>query len=159
MSTRFLIALLCITLSTAFAAAQTADQFEPFITHWEGRKHWATHGSAGIGHNTTRDAFHLYYTDPEIEQIYRTDYATAIVAVRSEIRDFDSLPDDAKLVCLSVEWGVGWTGFREFRVFRRCISAHQYKMAAAALMDSRWASQVSPKRLEDHVNRLCDLEK
>jgi len=51
--------------------------------------------------------------------------------------------DDARFgVCINMCYNLGTTKFRGFKQFRRALEAGMYAIAAAEMLDSRWAGQV-----------------
>jgi GH24 family phage-related lysozyme (muramidase) len=160
-----IIKILFFILIAQISYGQTAEQFKPYIKKWEGYSNTPIYrkngeGVVGIGHNIAYDKnVKKYYSNYELKRIYINDYVKSLDAVRKLINDFDSLPMEAKLVCLSVEWTVGKTGFERFYEFRSNISERRYKAAATELYDSKWATQVSKKRLNDYINKLINLQK
>ena len=165
MAMKNIIKVFLFLVLAQLSLGQTAEQFRPYIQKWEGYSNTPIYrkngeGVIGIGHNIAYDKnIKKYYSNLEIHNIYVRDYAKALSAVRKWIEDFDSLPTDAKFVCLSVEWTVGSTGFERFEEFRTNIADHRYKAAATELFDSKWADQVSRARLNDHINKLINLQK
>lgn len=148
--------------------------FRLYITGWEGctsrpvyhhaSRYTRGETTVGIGHNVqwSMDLVggyspHRQYTPREITLLYDADYARAIGACRVQIARFDSLPQTARWVCLSLVWTCGPTGFSRWSSFQLALSHHMYSIAAVELEASRWAHQVSADRLTDHWQRLSSL--
>jgi GH24 family phage-related lysozyme (muramidase) len=157
------IMLIALSLST-LASAQTAEAFRPYITQWEGCKHVPYYRTAtgersvGVGHNTSGDPWQGWYSDADIDRLYRLDYARALDACRTCIDDFDTLPFDAKVVAMSLAWCCGHEGLHRFTGFCMALGGRHYDWAAGELWDSLWARQVSRARLTDHLTRLRSLQ-
>lgn len=115
--------------------------------------------SVGIGHSLSANGERVKqrYTRAEVERLFLRDYAWALDSVRKGIRDFDDLPERAQLVALGVAWTTGRVGFERFIDFCRCLGYRAFDSAAIELRLSKWATQVSPKRVAAYVQILRSL--
>lgn len=112
----------------------------------------------GIGHNlSARRQKVRAYTDKEVYQFFQSDYAEMVKAARRLVVDFDDLPDAAQLVVINLLWSVGPTGFARFKNFRFALKYRAFNHARIELIDSKWASQVQPERLDWAVKSLEKL--
>lgn len=145
-------------LSPAFAAPSPA-RIRAELVKWEGYRlvpyRDGAHWSVGIGHNLTVNRQPARrYSPAEVERFFLADVSWALDACRKGISDFDDLPEQVQLVCISVAFGVGRTGFDRFRNFRLAMSYRAYDSAASELRLSKWATQVSPARRDHHIRVL-----
>jgi hypothetical protein len=109
----------------------------------------------GIGHNLTAHGRPVRrYAAVEVERLFMQDFSVALDSCRKGIEDFDSLPVNLQILCISVHWGVGRTGFARFHDFRLAMSHRAYLLAASELRLSKWATQVSRARRDHHVALL-----
>jgi len=138
--------------------------YKPYLIKFEGYKnikyrdgrHWAV----GIGHNLSFEKYNKigsYYTDAEINYFFTNDLIIALATARKYVRNFDSLPSDAKLVTISLIFTVGPKGFSKFQKFRLALERGNYKVASIELRKSKWWYQVGKERREDHFNRLNNI--
>ncbi len=151
------IAALCAPLGLH---AQSRYDYMEFLVRWEGFKtklykdgrNWST----GIGHSLSAhgQAPKKSYTQAEIIQFFDTDLAAALVAARNGVDRFDELPADVKKVVIGVVWTCGPTGFMKFTDFRFALGHRMYTSSQAALKQSKWATQVSPLRLQNSLDIL-----
>lgn len=162
-------------LATAHFAPWVAPQsgallqstlFRSYITRWEGVTHLVighTSGemTVGIGHNalfnTPAPVDGLRYSDAQVEAMYLADYAVALSACRKSILRFDDLPQSAQFVALSLVWCCGPTGYTQWSKLNWALSVRLYDTAAAEVLKSKWATQVSAERVEDHHQVLATL--
>jgi GH24 family phage-related lysozyme (muramidase) len=136
--------------------------FKEYITKWEGYRHQPYSDSGGwtvgIGHRLPSGwAVKGYYSDDEIDSFYQADYQRALASARAGVEGFDSLPQQAQWVTLSLIWTVGPTSFEQFVAYRSALSRHFYTLAAQELGNSKWYYQVAPARANDHYQALSHL--
>lgn len=154
-----------LILSLLFAAslgAQTSSETKKFLTPFEGYKHvpYQDNGgrTVGIGHKLGAGSiFRVYYSNQEINDLFNSDYNHAIKVAKGSIQNFSSLPTQVKLVCISLIWTCGKTGFLKFTKFRTAISDRNFHLAASELSNSLWATQVSKTRLDNHLQILNSI--
>lgn len=155
----FLVSLACHS-----ALAATPEKVKEELVKWEGYHlnpyrdgdHW----SVGVGHNlSARHQKVRHYSRSEIERFFQSDLKWALDICRKGVKDFDLLPEEAQTICVSLTWGVGRVGFMSFKRFRAALAARDWKKAALELRSSKWATQVSPARLENHVAALLGLDR
>ncbi len=147
-----LLAFLCLAGRLAAAPLQT-DLVMVELTRWEGHRLVSykdgVHGWAvGIGHSLTQhgEPVRRLYTATEVRAFFYHDLAVALDTCRAGIDDFDSLPEEVRLVALNVAWGVGPSGFMAFKDLRRSLSRRAWTAATMSLYLSQWFHQVSPAR-------------
>lgn len=150
---------LLFILLAAQVIAVPLDKLRQEMVRWEGyRLSPYRDGSGyavGIGHNLTAHGEEVRtYTAAEVEAFFKSDIQWAIAACRNGIDNFDDLPDDVQIVCISVAFTVGRTGFQRFKDFRLAMSYRAYNAAATELRLSKWAAQVSPSRRDHHIDVL-----
>lgn len=159
-TTRLLIGLLLFWTLARGLRGQTVEQARAYLLPFEGRTNTVVTRSngervVGIGHNVAFDpTVKTRYTDTEIEQLFVRDYVIALGACRRGIKRFDELPLDVRLVCISLAFNVGPTGFQRFRYFRAAVGARFWEGAVTELRTSKWATQVQPRRLQAALNTL-----
>lgn len=152
MTTRFLIALILLWTFTAALRGQTVEQACAYLIQYEGKTSTVVtrrNGErvVGIGHNVAFDrVVKDRYTDWEVERLFVRDFVIAIGACRRGVRDFDRLPLEVRLACVSIAFSVGPTGFQRFVNLRRALSVRWWEGAMVELADSRWRVQVQPAR-------------
>jgi GH24 family phage-related lysozyme (muramidase) len=112
----------------------------------------------GIGHNlSARRQKVRAYSNREVYQFFQSDYAEMVKAARRLVVDFDELPEPAQLVVINLLWSVGPAGFAKFKNFRLALKYRAFNHARIELIDSKWASQVQPERLDWAVKSLEKL--
>ena len=145
-----------------------APNYRAELIRWEGFSlvSYADNGfiSAGIGHNLTsgRNKGNPKYkagqrfTALEVESFFIGDLANALQFARKGVKNFDSLPDEAKLITISLIFTTGGEGFLKFKNFRLALSHRMFNLAANELGMSKWAKQL-PNRAQNHIRRLEKL--
>ena len=77
----------------------------------------------------------------EAEYLLANDIAQSIKEISNIIRDFDSLPDKAKLVLIDMTYNLGLSKLLTFENMLDAIDARDWEKAAEELLDSRYARQ------------------
>lgn len=161
----FALSLLFVANLNAATKAEI-NTYRPYLIKWEGyrnKTYVCSTGNTcvGIGHlllPKEKKLFSNYYSDAEINQFFTKDLDAALDACRRNIRGFDNLHSDAKLVAVSVSFNVGAPKFIKFKNFRLALEHKMYTLAAMELKDSKWYNQVQKSRALDHVNKLNNIK-
>lgn len=77
----------------------------------------------------------------EGEYLLKNDIAAAEQEIAKMIKDFDSLPDKAKLVLVDLTFNMGLNGVMKFQNMLDAIDARDWQKASDELLDSRYAAQ------------------
>lgn len=158
---RLIVPLLLCLVVKAEASPIPAAQIRSELVRWEGYRTEpypdAGGYSVGIGHFLGRDAQNIKptYSAQEIEAFFCSDAQTAVRICRQGISNFDNLPPEKQLVCISLAFNVGPTGFMKFQKFRAAMSKKDWQTAAKELQSSKWASQVGTARKIHHVKTIA----
>lgn len=137
-----LIAALFLFAGQCFAASyaeyyQNLKQSEGY----RNKPYRDSHGWAvGIGHFSPKKFPKSYYTDAEIESLFKRDLSKAISLAKQTFPSFDKQPDRVKIILVSLSFNMG-NGVKDFVKFRKYIEKRDYNKAAAELKDSKWYSQ------------------
>lgn len=83
--------------------------------------------------------------DSEIDLMLANDVAEAEQTARKLFPSFDRLTDARKAVLCNMAFQLGETRLAGFKGVREAVEAQAWPQAAAAMLDSRWATQ-TPKR-------------
>ena len=113
----------------------------------------------GIGHLVLPD-------DPEYDQPVGTavssdrvtecfdkDVGTVIAESKKLYPQFDSLPEEVKLIICNMLFNLGLPTLSKFKDMKAAIDAEQWSAAADAMLDSKWARQL-PNRSGRLVTRM-----
>jgi len=113
----------------------------------------------GIGHLVLPD-------DPEYDQPVGTtvssdrvtecfdkDVGTVIAESKKLYPQFDSLPEDVKLIICNMLFNLGLPTLSKFKDMKAAIDAEQWSAAADAMLDSKWARQL-PNRSGRLITRM-----
>lgn len=147
--------------SLASASPVPTAQIRSELVRWEGYRAEpypdAGGYSVGIGHFLGKSAQNIKstYSAQEIEAFFKSDVQMAIRICRQGISDFDNLSSEKQLVCISIAFNVGPTGFMKFSKFRSAMSKKDWQTAAKELQSSKWASQVGTARKNHHVKTIA----
>lgn len=157
---RLSLALLSLALFPSLRASPSLETYKREMIKWEGIK-FAPYAdgkcfTSGIGHNLNahREKLKPRYSTLEVDRWFYKDLSLALDAANAGIRDFDDLPDEVQLMVIGLIWTVGPTGFKRFINLRRALSWRAYEAAAIELLDSKWATQVSPARVRHYRHIL-----
>ena len=102
----------------------------------------------GYGHRTVKNAAPI--TKIEAEAILAADIAKAMKNVKSLVGK--DAPLEVKQIVTTMVFQIGFEGVSKFKTMLKCIKAKDYKGAAAAMLDSKWAKQ-TPER----AKRMSEL--
>tara|TARA_R110001592_G_scaffold6852_4_gene37780 strand:- start:7488 stop:7928 length:441 start_codon:yes stop_codon:yes gene_type:complete len=113
----------------------------------------------GIGHLVLPD-------DPEYDQPVGTtvssdrvtecfdkDVGTVIAESKKLYSQFDSLPEEVKLIICNMLFNLGLPTLSKFKDMKAAIDAEQWPAAADAMLDSKWARQL-PNRSGRLITRM-----
>ncbi len=113
----------------------------------------------GIGHLVLPD-------DPEYDQPVGTavssdrvtecfdkDVGTVIAESKKLYPQFDSLPEEVKLIICNMLFNLGLPTLSKFKDMKKAIDAEQWSAAADAMLDSKWARQL-PNRSGRLITRM-----
>jgi len=116
----------------------------------------------GIGHLVLPD-------DPEYDQPVGTavssdrvtecfdkDVGTVIAESKKLYPQFDSLPEEVKLIICNMLFNLGLPTLSKFKDMKAAIDAEQWSAAADAMLDSKWARQL-PNRSGRLVTRMRNV--
>lgn len=139
-------------------SAQSLDDYRNYLIKYEGYKHtpyvlrgnWAV----GIGHLIKEgESISLYYTDKEIELLFERDYYEIMGACALNYPNFDSLPQNIKLLLFSLVYNVGPNRIKKFIKFNTAINEKNWKKASTELKNSQYYYQVT-RRAADYIKIL-----
>lgn len=83
--------------------------------------------------------------DSEIDLMLTNDIAEAVEVAKRLFKSFERLSDTRKAVLVNMAFQMGETRLAGFKGVREAVEAQAWAQAAAAMLDSRWATQ-TPKR-------------
>lgn len=98
----------------------------------------------GIGRNLEDKGLSL----DEVDYLLNNDIKSVIAQVSTHIRVFESLSETRKIILLDMAFNLGTTGLCKFKKMLRALEAGNYSLAAAEMLDSRWAEQVGVRAHE-----------
>ena len=104
----------------------------------------------GVGRNLEAKGI----SEAEALFLLDNDIKDAKDAARRLIRTFDLLSDERKIVLVSMVFQMGEMGVSKFRNMIKAIEMQSFDIAAAEMLQSRWAVQ-TPER----AKRLSDMMK
>ncbi len=120
------------------------------------------HKTVGIGHKVLPD-------DPEYDQPVGTavssdrvtecfdkDVGTVIAESKKLYPQFDSLPEEVKLIICNMLFNLGLPTLSKFKDMKKAIDAEQWSAAADAMLDSKWARQL-PNRSGRLITRMRNV--
>ncbi len=84
-------------------------------------------------------------TDAQIDKLLMQDLQESIEDMQKLFPDFDSFPDDAKLVIIDMRFNLGPSRFRGFANTIKDLKAKKWKSASVRMGQSLWATQVGPR--------------
>jgi len=116
----------------------------------------------GIGHNLTKptskpliDSLGLDYEKVKAKQqsispqqlnaIFKSDLAVATNDAKSFVKNFNSLPKDAKLVVIDMAFNMGLEKLSGFQKFKTALENEDFKTAAKEMATSKWYGQIGDR--------------
>lgn len=150
------------------AQPQLKEKAMQFLRRYEGVKYEVykdTKGNPtfGIGHLITPDdeeygkPVETPVSPSRVDSVFRIDIDTAMVAAGSIFKNIDELPQNAKLVLISMCFQLGADGVRGFSNFIQAVNDRNWKAAKAHGLDSKWFREDTPERAQDHMDKLAEL--
>ena len=97
-------------------------------------------------------------TRERCDELFAVDIETTIRDCERVYENWDSLPDEAKLICGNMMYNLGQTRMRSFRKYILALNQDPPDIASAAveMADSRWHEQL-PHRSQRLIDRMNDL--
>jgi lysozyme len=153
---RVILLSLCLTSS---CLALTNTQYRAHLIEFEGyrNKPYKDSGgySVGIGHYSRKPFPKNYYSNKEIEILFRGDLLRALSLAKETFPSFNEQPDQIKLILVSMSFNLN-NGIKDFVKFRAAIERRDYNRAAIELRNSKWARQVKG-RAAKYIKILKEL--
>lgn len=92
----------------------------------------------------------LVLSNDEIVYLLNNDIAAAHAELRKYLPWFDQLDDARQNVLINMSFNMGWPRLSKFQMTLRFVSQGAYALAANAMLQSKWATQVG-----DRADRLA----
>lgn len=89
-------------------------------------------------------------TDAQIESIFNSSVAAALVIAKRAVKDLDSHHVEVQLVIVNMVFQLGYSGFKKFKKTIKALDAHDYKSAASEMKSSLWYKQ-TPNRAKEQI--------
>ena len=118
--------------------------------------------TCGIGHLITEsDEEHgkpvgETVTQERVQSLFNLDIAITIEDCKRLYPDFDELPEEAQLIIANMCFNLGYPRLSKFKDMKAAVNARDWVAAGAAMIDSRWYTQV-PNRARRLVDRMKKL--
>ena len=118
--------------------------------------------TCGIGHLITEsDEEHgkpvgETVTQERVQSLFNLDIAITIEDCKRLYPDFDELPEEAQLIIANMCFNLGYPRLSKFKDMKAAVNARDSAAAGAAMIDSRWYTQV-PNRARRLVDRMKKL--
>ena len=118
--------------------------------------------TCGIGHLITEsDEEHgkpvgETVTQERVQSLFNLDIAITIEDCKRLYPDFDELPEEAQLIIANMCFNLGYPRLSKFKDMKAAVNARDWAAAVAAMIDSRWYTQV-PNRARRLVDRMKKL--
>lgn len=118
--------------------------------------------TCGIGHLITEsDEEHgkpvgETVTQERVQSLFNLDIAITIEDCKRLYPDFDELPEEAQLIIANMCFNLGYPRLSKFKDMKAAVNARDWAAAGAAMIDSRWYTQV-PNRARRLVDRMKKL--
>jgi GH24 family phage-related lysozyme (muramidase) len=90
----------------------------------------------------------------QVLRLLSYDIETARSDARSLVRNYDSQPEEVKLIIDDMAFNLGRTRLSGFKKFISALERNDYKSAAAEMKDSRWFNQVGNRSRYLHGKML-----
>lgn len=91
-----------------------------------------------------------------IVELFEADCLTAIKGAKDNLASFDELPSEAQSILVEMCFQMGHTGVSKFKKMLAALDARDFPLAAAEMLDSRWANQ-TPDRAQRAAERMLKL--
>ena len=118
----------------------------------------------GIGHliltsdPESKQAIGEEVSKERVEAVFEADLKNTLDDCPKLFSDFDTLPDEAKIVIANMLFNLGLQKLMNFKKFREAVEKRDWNRAAEEMKDSRWYTQVT-KRAERLIERIKKLAK
>ena len=150
-----------ITILFALTITASAQDYQGFITKWEGAKNEvytcpAGYKTIGVGHKLLPHEDYEFLSDAQIAMLFGQDFNIAYGTARKYVVGFDSRPEIVKLILVDFSFNVGETTFAKFKKMIKACNDYDYSKMSDELMDSNWYNQVG-RRSRHHCARLKEL--
>jgi len=120
------------------------------------------HKTCGIGH-LCRPGEPEYDMDAgqeisaeRVEELYEQDIEVVIRDCRWMFEDWDTLPEEARLVLANMMFNLGLPRLSKFILMRHAIEDRDWKRAGVEMENSKWSKQV-PNRSSRLISRMRSL--
>jgi lysozyme len=106
--------------------------------------------TVGYGHNleSHNETIPEYITLQEAEDYFEKDLAEAMNACSLVVPGWDLLDDIRQAVLIDMAYNLGRAGLKNFVNMLAAIVEEDWKLAAIAMLNSRWAFQVGKRAIE-----------
>lgn len=136
---------------------QSLVHFMKFTEHWEGRRteayREANGWTIGVGHRMGEVARVKSLSNKDVDALLKLDIMKAIVIARRNVKNFDNLPHDVRLIVVDLAFNLGESAFRKFKKTIAACERHDFMTMAHELRNSDWFHQVG-RRSKHHVSKL-----
>tara|TARA_B100001094_G_C17775148_1_gene597008 strand:- start:29 stop:469 length:441 start_codon:yes stop_codon:yes gene_type:complete len=88
-----------------------------------------------------------------VTECFNRDIESVIEDCQRLYSQFDSLPEDCKLIIANMMFNLGLPTLSKFKDMKAAIDAEQWSAAADAMLDSKWAKQL-PNRSGRLITRM-----
>ena len=95
-------------------------------------------------------------TQERVQSLFNLDIAITIEDCKRLYPDFDELPEEAQLIIANMCFNLGYPRLSKFKDMKAAVNARDWGAAGAAMIDSRWYTQV-PNRARRLVDRMKKL--
>tara|TARA_R110002126_G_scaffold180663_3_gene329453 strand:- start:5477 stop:5917 length:441 start_codon:yes stop_codon:yes gene_type:complete len=92
-------------------------------------------------------------SEDRITECFNKDVGTVIAESKKLYPQFDSLPEEVKLIICNMLFNLGLPTLSKFKDMKAAIDAEQWSAAADAMLDSKWARQL-PNRSGRLITRM-----
>ena len=95
-------------------------------------------------------------TAERVDELYEQDAAAALNDCRWLFADWDSLPEEARLVLANMMFNIGLPRLSKFVLMRQAVEDRDWQRAGDEMENSRWRKQV-PNRSSRLISRMRSL--
>lgn len=139
---------------------QSLQGFMTFTEHWEGRRteaYWDADGwSIGVGHYMGKVLRVRALSHKDIDALLKIDIMKAIGIARRNVKNFDNLPHEVKLIVVDLAFNLGEKRFKTFKKTIAACERGDFITMSYELKDSNWYYQVG-RRSKHHVAKLVEI--
>lgn len=153
---------LSLILLASVASGQTIHDYARFIERWEGRRASAYvcpagFNTIGVGHRVMNGENFSRLTNKQIDSLLLRDTVSAYVSARRNIKNFDSLPRDIKLIVVDMNYNLGERGFSKFKKTIAAIESNNFAVASREMKNALWYKQTG-RRARHHVSTMRNVQ-